>query len=122
MPDRVKISKRPALPKVDPEMQRWCAVLEEEIATWPGVNDKPMFGMTAFYRGKTIFAVLPRTRAAETPFSLLVKIPPRSPRLRKASGPGAGWVTFAMESEEDLTEALRVLGRAYELARTRRTR
>ena len=125
------MSKRPALPKTNPEMRRWCAVLEEEIATWPAVTSRPMFGLTAWYRGDHIFAALPRTRAAETPFSMLVKLPPsprlrrprpkvRGDRLKKASRPGAGWVTFAMESEADIAEALACLSRAYERAlRTR---
>lgn len=114
-PQAQRMSKRPALPKADPEMRRWCAVLEEEIATWPAVTSRPMFGLTAWYRGAHIFAALPRTRAAETPFSMLVKLPKvRGDRLKKASGPGAGWVTFAMESEADIAEALACLARAYE--------
>ncbi len=77
-----------------------------------------MFGMLAFYRGKNIFAAVPRSRAAETPFSLLVKLPGvRHEGLRSASGPGAGWVTFEMNSSVDTSEALRWLERAYEKAR-----
>jgi hypothetical protein len=77
-----------------------------------------MFGMVGYYRERRIFAAIPRTRAANTPFSLLIKLPgAKGPRLGKGGGPGAGWVTFAMESEADLAEALRLLGRAYEQAR-----
>lgn len=95
-------------------MQRWCAALADEISTWPGVTSRPMFGMRAFYRGKAIFAALPHTRAAETPFSLLVKLPrARHERLKSASSPGAGWVTFEMESATDTGEALQWLERAY---------
>jgi hypothetical protein len=76
-----------------------------------------MFGMQAFYRSTHIFAVLPRTRAADTPFSLLVKLPGvRRGRLHSASGPGAGWMTFAMEGEGDVSEALEWLGKAYQRA------
>jgi hypothetical protein len=115
-----RISKRPALPKADVEMQRWSAMLEEEISTWPRVSSRPMFGMVGFYRGSAIFAALPRTRAAETPFSLLIKLPDtRDDRLGGASGPGAGWVTFEMESENDIPTALRWLERAYDKARRR---
>jgi hypothetical protein len=130
MAESMKMSKRPALPKADPEMQRWCAVLEDEISTWPHVTSRPMFGMIGFYRGESIFAALPRTRAAETPFSFLVKLPfdeaqgrpqTRGDRLNKASRPGAGWVTFAMESEGDIAEALRWLERAYGKAVRRRS-
>ena len=98
-------------------MQRWCAQLESEISGWPDVTSRPMFGMLAFYRAKQIFAAVPRTRAVETPFSLLIKLPgARDERLRRG-GPGASWVTFAMESSTDITEALRWLGRAYQKAR-----
>jgi hypothetical protein len=112
------MSKRPLLPKVDSEMQRWSAELAAELAGWPRVTSRPMFGMTAFYRGDVIFAALPKTRAPETPFSLLVKVPAaRSARLRPAKGPGAGWLTFEMQSEDDLPVALGWLQRAYEKAR-----
>lgn len=112
------MSKRPALPKADIEMQRWSAVLGDEVATWPRVTSRPMFGMTAFYRGEAIFAALPKTRAPETPFSLMVKVPDaRSTRLRRGMGPGKGWLTFEMQSEDDLPLALRWLERAYTKAR-----
>jgi hypothetical protein len=119
-PAMTRISKRPALPRADVEMQRWSALLQEEIATWPRVSSRPMFGMIGFYRDTAIFAALPRTRAAETPFSLLIKLPnTRDDRLGAASGPGAGWVTFEMESEDDIPEALRWLERAYDKAKRR---
>ena len=112
------MSRRPSLPKADVLMQRWSAELAGEIATWPRVTSRPMFGMTAFYRGSAIFAALPKTRAPETPFSLLVKVPAaRSARLRPAKVPGAGWRTFELQSEDDLPAALGWLERAYEQAR-----
>lgn len=80
-----------------------------------------MFGMAAFYRGKQIFAALPRTRAVETPFSFLVK-DRRSAKKQagRTAGPGAGWTTFAMESESDIPAALKQLERAYTKARLAR--
>jgi hypothetical protein len=112
------MAERPKLPKVDAEVQRWSALIAEEASAWPDVSSRPMFGMLALYRGKTIFAALPRTRAAHTPFSVLIKLPGvRGARVRGASGPGAGWTTFEMESEADITEALGWLGRAYRMAR-----
>ena len=98
-------------------MQRWCALIEEEVASWADVTSRPMFGLVAFYRRKTIFAAVPRTRAVDTPFSLLLKLPGvRSARLKPGTGPGSKWVTFALESESDISDALRWLGRAYEKA------
>ena len=112
------MAKRIKLPKTTPEMQRWCALLEEEIAAWPQVKCRPMFGMVALYRGKKIFAALPRIRAAETESSRLVKrTGARDARLKRASGPGAGWATFEMNSESDFPEALRRLRSAYLKAR-----
>jgi Luciferase len=114
-------ARRPRLPKVDPEMRRWSALLEEEVATWPGVTTRPMFGLGGYYRDGRIFAAIPRTRAVETPFSLLIKLPgARGARLTTGRGPGAGWITFALESDADIAEALRYLGRAYERAGTKK--
>ena len=112
--------KRPRMFKIDTEMRRCCALLEEEVSNWPLVKTKPMFGMIAFYRDKTIFAAIPRTRAAETEKSVLIKLPgTRDERFRKASGPGAGWVTFEVWSANDITEALRWLEQAYNNAKGR---
>ncbi|HEV8430152.1 MAG TPA: hypothetical protein VGQ41_19780 [Pyrinomonadaceae bacterium] len=109
------MAERPKLFKIDTEMQRWCALLGQEISAWPEVSAKSMFGMTGFYHGKSIFAAIPRTRAAETARSLLIKLPGVSDiRLKPASGPGSGWVVFELESSNDINEALLWLERAYE--------
>ncbi|HEX7333128.1 MAG TPA: luciferase family protein [Pyrinomonadaceae bacterium] len=109
------MAERPKLVKIDPEMQRWCALLGEEISAWPDVSAKPMFGLTAFYHGESIFAALPRTRAAGTARSIIIKLPGVSDRrLNPASGPGSGWVAFELESSNDINEALLWLERAYE--------
>jgi hypothetical protein len=57
------MAERPRLLKIDAEMQRWCAQIDDELASWPDVTSRPMFGMTAYYRGTIIFAAVPRTRA-----------------------------------------------------------
>ena len=81
-----------------------------------------MFGMLGLSRAKNMFAALPHTRAVATETSLLVKLPGiRHERLEGGHGPGAGWVTFEMESSEDIAEALRWLERAYARS-ARRTR
>lgn len=101
-------------------MQQWCAQIEDEISSWPEVTSRPMFGMCAFYRRKRIFAAVPRTRAAVTPNSLLLKLPESRDKRLARGGPGAKWVTFAIESGSDLPTALRWLSRAYQVAHTRR--
>jgi hypothetical protein len=109
---------RPRLVKVDAEMQRWCALMEEELSTWPDVTSRSMFGMRAFYRGPTIFAALPRTRTMRTPNAILLKLPKaRDTHVELGRGPGADWATFALESADDIPEALRWMGRAYARAK-----
>lgn len=115
------MAERPKLVKVDADMQRWSATIADEVASWPHVTSRPMFGMRAFYRDTAIFAALPRTRAAGTPFSLLVKLSNvTSRRLSIGRGPGAKWAALALNSEADIPEALRCLGRAYEQAAKKR--
>ena len=107
--------ERPKLFKIDAEMQRWCAELGEEVLAWPEVTAKPMFGMTGFYHGGQIFAAIPKTRAATTARSVLLKLHGVSDkRLKTASGPGSNWVAFELESPADINEALVWLQRAYE--------
>jgi hypothetical protein len=111
------MANRPKLLKIDGEMQRWCALIEDEVSTWPDVSSRSMFGMRAFYRGPTIFAAVPRTRAMRTPNSVLLKLPnARESAADLGRGP-AGWATFALESADDIPDALRWIGRAYSRAR-----
>ena len=111
------MTQRPKLPKVGPEMERWCALLEDEVLAWRQVQTRPMFGLLAVYRGDRIFAALPKTRAAGTANSLLIKLPGvRNERLVASSGPGTAWVSFEMESSDDIPEALQWLQRAYRKA------
>ena len=111
----VLMAERPRLFKIDAEMQRWCALLEQELLAWPEVSAKPMFGMIGFYHGKSIFAAIPRTRAAQTARSLLIKLPGvNDKRLKRSSGKDSDWVAYELESENDITDALTWLERAYE--------
>ncbi len=113
------------LPKITDEMKEWSALLGTELATWPGVTTKPMFGMTAFYRGKNIFAVLPKTRAFQTAKSVGFRLENPSAAMAKKlsadarviSNPiGSKWISFEIDSPEDLNAALEWMGRAYEKA------
>jgi hypothetical protein len=116
------MAARPRLVTVDAEMRRWCALIEEDVAAWPNVSARPMFGLLAFYRGPAIFAAVPRTRAVESPYSIIVKLAgAHGDRVKRAAGPGGDWVAFSMDSEHDVTEALRWIERAYTKAgRSRR--
>lgn len=108
------MAERPKLFTIDAEMQRWCADLEQELSTWPDVSAKPMFGMIGYYFGKNIFAAIPRTKAAESARSLLLKLPrAKHKRLKRASGSDSAWVSFELESLNDIPDALRWLEQAY---------
>ena len=58
---------RPKLPKPTEETRRAAALLAEELLSWPGVTERPMFGMRCFYRSGIVFAMLPDKRALERP-------------------------------------------------------
>lgn len=117
---------RPRLEKVSEEMKAWSAMLAGEVASWPVVTTKPMFGLTAFYRKGRIFAVLPKTRGMQSGNSLAFKIPEASARMRKrlqrdqrvqeTEMKKARWFVFEMESDADLRDVLGWLSEAYEAA------
>src|SRR5436305_15015404 len=73
---------RPKLHKISDEMKAWSAALAEEIAGWPQVKLRPMFGFLGAYRGSMIFAALPRTCTMDPPNSVAFKLPMANKRLR----------------------------------------
>ena len=118
---------RPGMFPVTPEMQSWCAMLEGELKTWPGVVAKRLFSHRSFYRGKTIFAALPQVRSFHSPSSIIFKFDPMPAALvgkasadsRFISGarlPGKGWFSFELRCDADLRDALFWLNHAYECA------
>ena len=117
---------RPKLIRLSEEMERWSALLGSEVATWPGVKTKPMFGFHACYRGKQIFAGLPKTKAMHSPNSIIFKFQRptkalvtalrRDPRIAPSEMGGAGWQCFELTSDSDLRDALGWLDRAYRAA------
>lgn len=113
--------------RADEETKRLGSLLEEELVKWPGVRTKPMFGMVSFFRSKSIFAAVPRTRALRSPQSIIFKFDPvpaallekikAEPRIaERAPGPGAGWHAFDLRSHEDVRDALWWLNQAFEFA------
>ncbi len=109
---RKKAPARPPLPKVAEEIKPAIAFLERELSSWPQVAAKPMFGMLAFYRGKQIFAALPRTRALGSSTAIICKLP----KDKTPGTPGKGWKTIEIVSDGDLREALQILNRSYQQA------
>src|SRR5271155_2522288 len=92
--------KRPKLPPVSEEMRRTFALLAEELAGWPGVSMKLMFGFRAVYREGVIFAMLPDKRSLEVADAVAFK-------------KGGKWVSFEVK-EEEIRGAIAALERAYE--------
>jgi hypothetical protein len=117
---------RPRLPKITEEMKAWSAALGTEVMTWPGVTTRPMFGLTALYRARRIFAVLPRTRCMDVPNSIAFKLESAGSRIRARAQrdphisffgmQNARWLSFEMNCDADLHPALQWLSRAYEAA------
>jgi hypothetical protein len=108
--------QHPTFPKISDEMNRWSALLAEQMKTWPDVKIGSMFGMTSIYRGKAIFALLPAKRGLEFPNAIAVK----------QDGPGKvpgktekhKWQSIIIENDHDLSAALKHLEEAYRKAKT----
>jgi hypothetical protein len=82
-----------------------------------------MFGMTAFYRGPQIFAVLPKTRAFGTSNGVAFRFEEISNKLaeelkndpRVLTNPiGKKWITFEVKDAKDINAALEWMSRAFE--------
>ncbi|MFL6428909.1 MAG: hypothetical protein ACJ71S_11745 [Acidobacteriaceae bacterium] len=96
--------------KVSDEMRHVCALIDGEMAQWPEVTVRAMFGFRAYYRQGVIFALLPETRALETPTSFAYKLPTdRAPE-------GAKWISWETDGPESAQAALALLDRAYTAA------
>jgi hypothetical protein len=130
-----KKSKRPPMLRVPEEMKEWGGLLEAELASWPEVSARPMFGMRAFYRKRRIFAAVPRTRALNSPTSVIFKLHAQrsgkkannwdrqrqfhdmeDSRLKELRMTSAGWLSFELNSAEDIRDALYWFEQAYNKA------
>jgi hypothetical protein len=120
------VKRRSGLVPISEEMKAWSAALEMEVAEWPRISRKPMFGMTALYRGPRIFAVLPRTQGMGSPNALAFKLEKPGPRLltqiereqriQTTVMRARRWYVFELSSDRDLRDALDWLRKAYEAA------
>lgn len=81
-----------------------------------------MFGLTGLYHNGKIFAVLPRTRTMDTPNSIAFRLLKRSGDVTEKMKnderviiptPEAKWISFIVESESDIHDALQWLAHAY---------
>ena len=110
------------------ELQSLLAAIEHEVSSWPRVQLKPMFGMTAIYRNRTIFGLLPKTRSIHKGDEIWLKFrkptPATSkkisgePRIIPPSKPnGAQWYTLSEITPVDYSFVVEWLGTAYETAK-----
>ena len=109
--------KRPKLPRISEEMRRMCVMLGNEMLHWPEVRKNSMFGMSAFYRGKIVFAMLPDRRAFENADSIMYKM-----ANAKEKREGKKWTLFKLTTAEDLGAALDILDKAYRKAKPQHRR
>lgn len=127
--------KRKMMKPASEAARRWAEVLRQEMEQWPGVTLKRAFGMILAYRGDTVFAGLPRTRALYEEDAILIKFASETPTLarriaaercfagtmqergKKKQGEGRKWRVYLLREERDAREAVEWLAKAYELAR-----
>ena len=117
---------RPKLEKVSEEMKAWSTLLGQELEKWPELTSRRMFGMTLFYRGRSVFAALPRTRSFESPDAVAFKLHAMDaktagllrsePSIALPANRAGGWISFAIRDSRHLSAALAWLLRAYESA------
>ncbi len=113
---------------VSDQMKAWSAALSAEFQGWPQVTQKSFFGLTALYRGKTIFGLLPRTKSVFRPNAVAFRFDSLSrevkpllasdPRVEAFDKKRTRWFTFDVSSDSDLHDALDYLGRAFDAARS----
>src|SRR5258708_33957655 len=113
--------------------------LRSELENWPGVTVKGAFGMKLVYRGETVFAALPDTKAIYHEDAIMLKFAEEKPALvkrmeddphfisaqaatgRNSKSEGRKWRFFLILEDADLHAATQWLGEAYKLAADRKT-
>lgn len=127
MSRRQPSSRRPCFPAISDQMKAWAGALAADLADWPQVSMRPMFGFTACYRRDVIFALLPKSRGIESPSAIAFKLSePSTPmrkriesdsRIRFTDIQKSRWFLFELARDEDLRDALEWLDRAYRAAK-----
>ena len=102
-------------------MARYCALIADELMSWPKVTRRQMFGLALFYRESLPFIALPDTRDFEAADRVGFKLytPNKCEKAamlaeeRISARAGAKWTTFALREDGDLNEFLRWAGISY---------
>jgi len=120
--------KRAPLPPISEQIKAWSAALAAELSDWPQVTQKSFFGFTALYRGKKMFALLPRTRSVFQGNAIAFRLEQaghstrsgieRDRRISAFDKDKTRWFTFELSTNSDLRDALEYLAMAFEGART----
>ena len=119
-------------------MRGWAEGLGREVEGWPGVTVKAAFGMSWAYRGETVFAALPGTRAIHHEDAILMKFMDEPPAMKariqaderfaagtmerqtttkgKPGREGRKWRIFLMRGDGDVHAAIEWLAEAYRVA------
>jgi hypothetical protein len=131
-------SRRSPMKPATEGMRMLAEGLRAELELWPGVAVKRSFGMMLAYRGTTIFAALPDSKAIYHEDAIMLKFAKEKPALikrmeadthflsaslatgRKSKSEGRKWRFFLMREDKDVHAAIEWLAEAYELARGRR--
>jgi hypothetical protein len=117
------LKRRRKFARVSDEMKQWSGLLASELATWPAVTSRRMFGMTVFYHRGAVFAALPLTRSFDTPRSIAFKLYKKTrqvsqllmsdSRIMRPESEDGKWISFEISSEKDLSEAIKWFDHAY---------
>jgi hypothetical protein len=120
--------RRVTFPHAQQQLQALIVAVEHEVSSWPQVQLKPMFGMTAIYRNRTIFGLLPKTRSIHNGDEIWLKFPKLTRVIRKKISAesrivpprrpnGAPWHKLSQIKPEDYSLVIQWLGTAYEAAK-----
>jgi hypothetical protein len=106
---------RPSWKPVSEEMAHRCSSLAAELLSWSDVTAKSMFGFRAYYRGTSIFAMLPHKRLLEHPTDIAYK-------LHDAAQPKESqkWHLFELNDDHSVARALMTLEKAYAFAKSKK--
>lgn len=96
--------RRINLPKPSDGIRHTFTALAEELAKWPGVSTRQIFGVRAIYREGVVFAMLPDKRSLGVADAVAYKV-------------GGKWSNFEVRNEDEIGGAIAVLGKAYEAAK-----
>jgi hypothetical protein len=92
--------------------------VEREVLRWPGVTSQPgRFGATSFRYGKREIGHVHRDRIADLPVTTEMKEDLLSRgRARPHRAGVKGYVSYPLETEEDVAAVLEILSRNYDRA------